>query len=1040
MADREQTPEGGRASAIASAAEAFHEAVFDLDVLLHIVAERISSATGDFCSVALVSPDGRRFQPLVAYHADPQLVEDSRQFLGVSMDIEASGVWTRVFKDRKPLVIQIDPDHLPADMAPHQVLHMKRWRIREAALLPLIARDQLVGGLNLNRLEGSPPFSAEDIELLESLGVLAARAISNARLLQAQRQTSGELERKVKESSHEAEARAVEARVAVARLQAALNTPLSTVVIATDIDGTVTAFNAGAELLLGYKAAEVVGTATPALFMAGESARGFAGLAAGLSSSGAAQELLFKARSGEEKPVELTISAVAGRGGDFTGYLLVARDISERKALETDLQAAIAEGRDIVAPAVARHDEVADLARSLASWERFSRQRLEGSQAMSELSSMTRVEDITEVGLSRLAAIFDALHGSICLLQPDGIRVGAVLHGDQPADEFRVGASLGRGTPIAKVAAASTPIVDQFGAGNWSESARAWASSIGAGPMLVLPLISGARVVAVLVLIRGLAGDPFTDSEVELAGAVSAPVAAALEVSRLIAELRRSNAELSDASLHKSQFLANMSHELRTPLTAILGFSQLLIDDVSGRIDPATRVRFLDRISSSGKHLLALINDVLDLSKVEAGQMELQLADTSVAEVFESVVNTIEPLAADKGITLVAEPAADLRLTVDPAKFKQILINLLSNGVKFTPTGGNVTLLGKQVGTKVEVRVRDTGIGMTAADLKLIFKEFKQLDQGPGRKQEGTGLGLALSRRFAELHEGTLDAVSAPGVGSTFILRLPLEGPRAQAASASVPVAPADPSRPLLLVVEDNPEAAELLATHLIAGGFRVETARTGPEALLKARELRPVAITLDILLPELDGWEVLARLKHDAVTRDIPVVIASVVDNQGLGRALGAIDYLVKPIDPQSLLAKLERFRLAGWRSDEPLRVLLVDDEPDNLDFLEGVLGPAGMTVIRASGGQEGIEKARTESPNLVLLDLMMPDVTGFDVVEALRAEEATRTIPIVVLTAKQLTDEDKNQLNGYVSGVFERKSLAGAELIGWLHDLVGA
>ena len=826
----------------------------------------------------------------------------------------------------------------------------------------------------------------------------------------------------------------------MARLQAALNTPLSTVVIATDIDGTVSAFNAGAEWLLGYRAAEVVGSATPALFLAGGPEPIFASLAARLSSSAAAEECWLKARSGAEKPVELTISSIAGRGGVATGYLLVARDISERKTLETDLQAAIAEGRDVVAPAVARRDEVADLARSLASWERFSRQRLEGSQAMSELSSMTRAEDITEVGLSRLAAIFDALHGSICLVEPDGARVSAVVHGDQPADEFRVGALLDRGTPIGTVAATSAPIIDPFEAGAWSGSTLAWASSIGAGSMLVLPLVSGARVVAVLTLIRGLAGDPFTDSEVELASAVSAPVAAALEVSRLIAELRRSNAELSDASLHKSQFLANMSHELRTPLTAILGFSQLLMDDVNGRIEPATRMRFLDGIGSSGKHLLALINDVLDLSKVEAGQMELQLADTSLAEVFESAVNTIEPLAANKGVSLIAEPPADLRLTVDPAKFKQILINLLSNGVKFTPAGGHVTLLGKQDGTKIEVRVRDTGIGMTAADLKLIFKEFQQLDQGPGRKQEGTGLGLALSRRFAELHEGTLEVESAPGVGSTFILRLPAEGPRAKTAPAAVSIPPGDPSLPLLLVVEDNPEAAELLATHLVAGGFRVEVARTGTEALLKARELRPVAVTLDILLPELDGWEVLARLKQDPLTREIPVVIASVVDNQGLGRALGAIDYFVKPIDPQGLLAKLERFRLAERRSDEPLRVLLVDDEPDNLDFLESVLVPAGMTVTRASGGKEAIEKARAESPHLILLDLMMPDVTGFDVVEALRSEESARTIPIVVLTAKQLTDEDKNQLNGYVSGVFERRSLAAAELVGWLHQLLGA
>jgi CheY-like chemotaxis protein len=230
------------------------------------------------------------------------------------------------------------------------------------------------------------------------------------------------------------------------------------------------------------------------------------------------------------------------------------------------------------------------------------------------------------------------------------------------------------------------------------------------------------------------------------------------------------------------------------------------------------------------------------------------------------------------------------------------------------------------------------------------------------------------------------------------------------------------------------------MATHLIGDGFRVEIARTGSDALLKAGALKPVAITLDILLPELDGWEVLTRLKQDPATRDIPVVIASVVDNQGLGRALGAFDYFVKPVDRQALLDRLEQFRVADRRPGEPLRVLLIDDDPNNLDYLEAVLQPAGMAVTRASGGKEGIDTARAQLPDLVLLDLMMPEVTGFDVVEALRENESTRAIPIMVLTAKELTDEDKHQLNGFVAGVFERKSMAGAELIGWLHQLVGA
>jgi CheY-like chemotaxis protein len=240
-------------------------------------------------------------------------------------------------------------------------------------------------------------------------------------------------------------------------------------------------------------------------------------------------------------------------------------------------------------------------------------------------------------------------------------------------------------------------------------------------------------------------------------------------------------------------------------------------------------------------------------------------------------------------------------------------------------------------------------------------------------------------------------------------------------------------------VVEDNPQASELLARHLDGGGFRMAFARSGIEALTKARELKPVAITLDILLPEIDGWEVLNRLKQDEATRNIPVVVVSVVDNPRLGRALGALDYFVKPVDRQALLSRLGRYTFTTKVGQEEIRILLVDDEPANLELLESILQPAGFTVLRASGGQEGVEMARARKPHLILLDLLMPEVTGFDVVAALRGDESTRSIPIMVLTSKNLTEEDKRQLSGQVAAVFERNSLASAELIGWLHQLVG-
>ena len=278
-------------------------------------------------------------------------------------------------------------------------------------------------------------------------------------------------------------------------------------------------------------------------------------------------------------------------------------------------------------------------------------------------------------------------------------------------------------------------------------------------------------------------------------------------------KLQASNEELEDrnrlielADGYKSQFLANMSHELRTPLNAILGFSELLIDDVSGRIDSKTRLKFLNQINSSGQHLLSLISDILDLAKVEAGRIELHLAKTAVAEAIDVVVRTVEALAAKKNITIVSEPGRDLYLTADPGKLKQMLLNLVSNGLKFTPTGGQVTIAAHRDGSIVEISVSDTGIGISEADLQLIFKEFKQLDQGLDRHQEGTGLGLALTKRFAELHGGTVSVKSLKGIGSTFTLRLPVEppGPKTEPSPESTLIGKAELARPVVLVLNSG--------------------------------------------------------------------------------------------------------------------------------------------------------------------------------------------------------------------------------------------
>jgi signal transduction histidine kinase/DNA-binding response OmpR family regulator len=553
--------------------------------------------------------------------------------------------------------------------------------------------------------------------------------------------------------------------------------------------------------------------------------------------------------------------------------------------------------------------------------------------------------------------------------------------------------------------------------------------------------IEGLAGAGALVVLAGPFSPTFGADEIRRVEQFTSAFATALDRLHLIVKLEESNGKLLEANRHKSVFLASMSHELRTPLNAILGFSELLIDAGNGQYPAATRKRFLEQIHASGKHLLGLINDILDLSKIEAGQMELRLQKVEVAEVVSEVASTVEPLAGQKSIRLKIARSDAGEITADAGKVKQMLLNLVSNAVKFTPEGGVVTIETRRLDDSVELTVTDTGIGIGSQDQERVFHEFQQVDSGVGRAQPGTGLGLTLTRRFARLHGGDVRVVSEPGKGSVFTIALPITA-RAEGTATSAPDSfkrPSDASRPLVLVVEDDPAAAELLTRQLEHAGFNTEVARTGTDAIAKAGERKPAAITLDILLPDLDGWEVLTRLKREAATSNIPVVVVSVVDNPELGIALGALDYFVKPVPAKELIARLSRVKFARPAGEKP-RILVVDDEVANREWLKRILEPAGYAVILARGGKEAIDLARSRKPDLVMLDLMMPEVTGFDVVEALRADEATKGIPIMVLTAKHLTESDVRQLNGHVSTILKRGSTAAADLLGLLRQVVDA
>ncbi len=514
------------------------------------------------------------------------------------------------------------------------------------------------------------------------------------------------------------------------------------------------------------------------------------------------------------------------------------------------------------------------------------------------------------------------------------------------------------------------------------------------------------------------------------------------EVAQRTAQLQQANAALEKASKLKSEFLANMSHELRTPLNSIIGFSEVLRDGLCGELNPEQMECVLD-IYDSGKHLLQMINDVLDLSKIEAGKMELYCEEFSIPAALDGILSVVRDMVNKKNLSLQINTPDDLPdIYADPVKFKQIMYNLLSNAIKFTPEAGSITIDTFLENDKFLISVTDTGIGISPENQLYLFDEFKQVDSSYARQYEGTGLGLALTKRLVEMHGGNIWLESEIGKGSKFSLTLPARAPSTffSQEKPSVTLEFTEPPeiepsehepRKTILVAEDNLQAAQLLAIHLIDAGYNVVVARDGEEAVKKAREVKPFAITLDVMLPKKDGWQVLQELKSLAETENIPVIIVSIVDEYDIGFSLGAVGYLVKPIDKKQLLQSLGELDLPAKENEAPLKILVIDDQPEDIKLIETVLSGEGFEISEALNGVEGVDKAVNEKPDLIILDLIMPDMSGFDVVNRIRESTEAMEIPIIICSAKDISSEEREILNGKIQSVVRKGDVAKSELL---------
>jgi len=539
---------------------------------------------------------------------------------------------------------------------------------------------------------------------------------------------------------------------------------------------------------------------------------------------------------------------------------------------------------------------------------------------------------------------------------------------------------------------------------------------------VAIPLKVGGKVLGVID-IQSTLSQFFAANDLSVLQSLADQVAVAINNAILYNESQELIKTLKEVDQLKSQFLANMSHELRTPLNSIIGFSRVILKGIDG---PVTEMQNQDltAIYNSGQHLLGLINDILDLARIEAGKMDLNFEEVQMSEMVHSVFSTAKGLVKEKPIKLIEKVPADMPpIRGDTMRVRQVLINLISNASKFTDEGSITveSLVQESPNGKLEalINVIDTGPGITPEGQEKLFKAFSQVDGSATRKSGGSGLGLSICANLVQLHGGRIGVHSEEGKGSTFWVTLPLY---------HQPTEEVPEGEKIVLAIDDDPQVISLYERYLNPQGYHVIPLTDPSKAKERIKELNPFAVTLDIMMPNIDGWTVLTELKSDPATRDIPIIICSIVEQSDKGFNLGAADYLVKPVLEEDIVHALTRINKDGSIHE----VLVIDDDPNDLRLIEKILKEHGQfNASLAEGGRKGWEAINNTPPDAIILDIFMPDMDGFTILEKLRDDPSLRDIPVLVVSGGGLTNEQQKQLTDYGQRLITKGSLEEGDLI---------